>query len=66
MRRLNLFSNSSAQLNKPDKMANIDDDTDGTKGFNTNKVVGVEVSREDQLPSMLTPPQNRIDLVWAI
>ena len=39
-------------------MANINDNKDGTKGFNTHKVVGVEVSREDQLPSMLTPPQN--------
>ena len=55
-------------MNKPNKMANIDDNKAGTKGFNTNKVVVVEVSREDQLPFMLTPPQNmeRNDLVWAI
>ena len=68
MRRLNLFSNSSAQLNKPDNIANINNIKDGTKGFNTHKVVGVEVSREDQLPSKLTPPQNidRNDMVWAI
>ena len=41
MRQLNSFSNSSAQLNKPDNMANINDNKDGTKGFNTHKVVGV-------------------------
>ena len=49
-------------------MANINDNNDGTKGFNTHKSGHVEVSREDQLPSKLTPPQNidRNDMVWAI
>ena len=34
-----ILYNSSAQLNKPDNMANINDNKDGTKGFNTHKVV---------------------------
>ena len=55
-------------MNKPDNIANINNIKDGTKGFNTHISGHVEVSREDQLPSKLTPPQNidRNDMVWAI
>ena len=47
---------------------NINEINIDTKGFNTHKVVVVEVSSEDQLTLLLTHSQkiDRHDLVWAI